>query len=94
MSIVVSVMSHFLVLHETFSVSITNKVHIIQSHLKDYLTITKKGLGVHSDQLIEQMHQEVDKTLHNSSYWVTNYESEQCGEQLEKGINHFNSYNL
>ena len=53
----------FSILHKTFGVSNSNKIHIIQSHLKDYLHKTKKGLGVHSDQLVEQMHQEVDRRV-------------------------------
>ena len=84
----------FQVLHETFNVSYTNKIHIIESHLEFYLDTTKKVLGFYSDQLIEAMHSEADKILTNSGYKVKDLDSDTCEEKLEQFIHHLNSYNL
>ena len=72
--------SSFDIVHKEFKVLYTNKVHIIESHLKEYLDTTKEGLGKHSDQLVEQMHQEVNNLLYRSCYWVNNPTSEISGE--------------
>ena len=67
---------------------------IIEAHLKYYFTETKKSLGYYTDQLVEAMHQFVNKRMSNSNYYVKDIDSDIHGESLFKGINHVNSYNL
>ena len=87
-------MTSFEVIHKEFGVSYTNKVHIIESHLKYYFKTTNKSLGYYSDQLVEAMHSEADTMLSKSGYKVNDFDSEVCGEKLLSFIKHFNSYNL
>ena len=63
-------------------------------HVKFYFQQTGKSLGFYTDQLIEAMHQYVDKRLTRSNYVVKDVTSDIHGEKLHKGINHINSYNL
>ena len=82
------------ILNDQFKMSFTPKFHIIESHLKFYFQKTGKSLGFYTDQLIEAMHQHVDKRLTRSNYVVEDNNSDIRGEKLLKGINHINSYNL
>ena len=84
----------FHILHEKWGLAYTPKFHIIESHLKFYFKETNKSLGYYTDQLIESMHQYVNKKFTNSNYYVKDLQSDIQGEHLLKGINHVNSYNL
>ena len=55
----------FGIVHEKFGTTYTNKIHIIQDHLKYYLKKTNQGLGYHTDQLVESMHQHTNKKFQN-----------------------------
>ena len=57
-------------LHLQFGITIPNKVHIIQSHLLDYINQKKEGLGKNTDQLVESVHRAVHKRFATSSYQV------------------------
>ena len=46
-----------------FNVSVSNKCHIIFHHLKDYFERKKLSLVKTSDELIENMHQYVEKRM-------------------------------
>ena len=74
--------------------SYTNKIHIIESHLEQYLDDSMKSLGYYSDQLIEVMHAGADKIINNSGYKIKDLDSDICGEKLENFVHHLNSYNL
>ena len=63
-------------------------------HVKFYFQQTGKSLGFYTDQVIEAMHQYVDKRLTRSNYIVKDITSDIHGEKLLKGIHHINSYNL
>ena len=56
--------------------------------------LCSESLGRHSDQLIEAMHQYMDKLLQQSGYWVNNEASDVCGDNLERAVHHLNAYNL
>ena len=81
-------------LNDKFNLTFTPKFHIIESHLKFYFQQTGKSLGFYTDQLIEAMHQYVDKRLTRSNYVVKDITSDIHGENLLKGVNHINTYNL
>ena len=81
-------------LHAIHSVSLTNKVHILFSHVFDYINLTGKGLGRVSDQIVEACHSALNKRLAASKYWIKDLESDLHGKMLLRGILHFNSYNL
>ena len=72
--------------------SYTNKIHIIESHLDQYLDDSKKSLGYYRDQLIKAMHAEADKIISNSGYKIKDLDSDICGEKLENFVHHLNSY--
>ena len=63
-------------------------------NLKNILHQTGKSLGFYTDQLVEAMHQYTDRRITNSNYFVKDINSDIQGENLLKGINHINSYNL
>ena len=81
-------------LHKKWGLSYTPKFHIIEAHLKYYFKETGTSLGYYTDQLIEAMHQYVNKRFTNSNYYVKDITSDINGEKLFKGVNHINSYNL
>ena len=81
-------------LHENHGLSITNKMHTIESHVMDYMNITGKTLDETNDQVIEATHQDLYKRLDGSNYQVTNKETLSHGGKLLKGVHHYNSYNL
>ena len=81
-------------LHDKWGLSLTPKFHIIEAHLKFYFRVTGKSLGFYTDQLVESMHQWVNKRFTNSNYYVKDITSDIHGEKLFKGVNHLNSYNL
>ena len=82
------------ILHEDFALSFTPKFHIVEKHLKLYFQQTGKSLGFYTDQLVEAMHQYTDRRITNSNYFVKDINSDIQGENLLKGINHIDSYNL
>ena len=81
-------------LHAKHTISITNKIHIIQSHVKDYISLTGKGLGKVCDQIVESCHSALNKRLVASGYHRKNLEGDSQGEMLFRGVLHFNSYNI
>ena len=81
-------------LNEKFNLTFTPKFHTIESHLTFYFQQRGKSLGLCTDQLIEAMHQYVDKRLTRSNYVVKDITSDIHGENLLKGVNHINTYNL
>ena len=81
------------ILKDNFQVSITNKMHILVTHVPEYIQETRLSLGQTSDQLIEASHQHVNKRFQGSNYYVKNVENPLHGEKLLKGVNHINSYN-
>ena len=81
------------ILKDKFAVSITNKMHIITTHVPEYIEETRLSLGQTSDQIIESSHQYVNKRFMGSNYFVKNVENPSHGEKLLKGLKHINSYN-
>ena len=57
---------NMLYLHAIHSVSLTNKVHILFSHVFDYINLTGKGLGRVSDQIVDTFHSALNKRLASS----------------------------
>ena len=55
---------------------------------------TKEGLGKESDQVMESMHQHVNKIFQRSGYWTKSETSDIHGDKLLRGIHHVNTYNL
>ena len=81
-------------LHGKYGMSITSKIHILITHVPQYIRLTGKSLGFLSDQTIENAHQIVNKRMENSNYYVKAVESDTHGEKLLRGILHVNSYNI
>ena len=77
-----------------YGFSITPKIHILITHVPQYIKLTGKSLGFISDQTTEMVHQIVNKRMENSNYVVKAIESDTHGEKLLKGILHVNSYNI
>ena len=86
--------SSYQYLHNHFGVSYTPKFHIIKSHLNYYLDNTKKSLGHYTDQLVEAMHQHLNRIMTRSKYYVKDITSYTQGHQLLEAVHHANSYNL
>ena len=59
---------------------------------QDYYDRTGKSLTRTSDQTVESLHQEVDKMLRRSNYWIKDPTSPLHGKKLLAGILHFNGY--
>ena len=81
-------------LHAVHSVSLTNKVHFLFSHVSDHINLTGKGLRRVSDQIVEAWHSALNKRLTASRYWIKKIESDLHGKMLLRGILQFNSCNL
>ena len=81
-------------LHGKYRFSITPKIHILISHVPQYIRLTGKSLGHVTDQTIENCHQLVNRRMERSKYYVKAVESDTHGENLLKGILHVNSYNI
>ena len=86
--------TNFLVLHEKFKLTITNKIHIMITHVPEYIMETKLSLGQTSDQLIEASHQYVNKRFNSSHYKINNVDSPMHGKKLLHGLHHINAYNF
>ena len=75
-----------------YNLSITNKVHIIFSHIQEVIYKTGKGLGEGSEQSLEACHHKFDVIW--QWYKVKDHQSPNHGEQLFKCVQHFNSFNI
>ena len=74
--------------HEKFGTTYTNKIHIIQDYLNYYLKKNNQGLGYHTDQLVESMHQDTNKIFSQSNYHAKDQFSDMHGEKHKAGIHH------
>ena len=72
------------ILQDKFSVSVTNKMHIME---------TQHSPGQTSDQIIESSHQYINKRFDRSNYKVKDVTNPIHGENLLKGVKHINTYN-
>ena len=77
-----------------FNVTVSNKFHIIFHHLKEYFDKTGLSLVKTSDELIENMHQYVEKRMVKSGYKVKDILNPLHGENLLRCILHINAYNI
>ena len=84
----------FHTIHTKFGSTIPNKVHIMISHVPEYIALIKLSLGQTSDQLIEAMHQYVNRRFTGSRYTVNNVENDSHGDKLLRGTHHINPYNV
>ena len=80
--------------HEPFGTSITPKVHAIVDHIPDYIEENGIALGKTSDQLIESTHQQHNRLFTRSKYFVKVLNSPAHKSRLEKGVHHYNTYNV
>ena len=76
------------ILQDKFSVSVTNKMHIIVTHMPEYFMETQHSLGQTSDQIIESSHQYINKRFDRSNYKVKDVTNPIHGENLLKGVKH------
>ena len=81
------------ILQDKFSVSVTNKMHILVTHVPEYIMETHHSLGQTSDQIIESSHQYINKRFDRSNYKVKDVTNPIHGENLLKGVKHINTYN-
>ena len=51
-----------------WGLNVTNKMHIIFSHVQEYIELTGHGLSAFSDQGVEAMHQKLASVLEKSHY--------------------------
>ena len=85
---------HCMILVVKFNMNISNKLHIIFDHLQDYYDYTNLSLIKTGDELIESMHQYVDKRMQKSNYMVKDYLNPRHGEKLYRAVLHLNGYNI
>ena len=81
-------------LADKYKISTTPKIHIILNHLCDYFDECEVTLKTVSDELVESMHQYVDKFMVRSCYKVKDVKNPTHGKNLFKAVCHVNSYNL
>ena len=72
----------FLELQEAFGLPITNKIHIIISHLGDYLARNGMTLLETSDQGVEASNQCFEKFINTHGYFRKHNETEDQGIML------------
>ena len=60
---------HYMILVVKIKIDISNKLHIIFDHLQDYYDNTNLSLIKTGDELIESMHQYVDKIMQKVIIW-------------------------
>ena len=77
-----------------YGFSITPKIHILITHVPQYIHLTGKSLGFVTDQTVENCHQLVNRRMEKSKYYVKALESDTHGENLYRGIMHVNTYNI
>ena len=71
---------------------ITNKAHVIISHIPQAIERTGRSLYLSSEQVVEATHAQFDKFWRN--FKVRDLESESHGKRLLKCVVFFNSKNL
>lgn len=74
--------------------STPNKVHIIISHIPEYLQKFHVPLSYTSDQNIESYHAIYEKMVKNSNYKMRDPHTIKAGEALLRSVKHMNGYNL
>ena len=79
-------------LSRDYNVSITNKIHIISTHVEQFCELTGKGLGEFSEQETENAHTMFDVTW--SRYKVKDSTSTVYHQQYFKALMDFNSKNV
>ena len=91
--IIMSFSDSYKVLQESFQIRITNKMHVILTHLLPYLQEKQTTLLYSTDQTIEATHSKLDQYLKSHGYFIkiTDLSSSQ---KLEDGINAWNCYVL
>jgi hypothetical protein len=77
-----------------FGTTVPNKVHIIQTHLVDYLNKQKSTLYRKTDQTMESVHQDLFSRMTASKYHVKNFKSDKHGQKLKQAATHYDSYNV
>ena len=60
--------------------------NLSKSHVGDYISLTGKGLGKVSDQIVESCHSALNKRLVASGYHRKNLEGDSQGEMLFRGV--------
>ena len=83
---------NFLALHRQFNVSVTNKIHIILTHVQEFCEMTDKALGEFSEQETENAHTAYDDTWNR--YKVKDSSSTVYHQQYFKSVMDFNSRNI
>jgi hypothetical protein len=83
---------NFLALHRQFNVSVTNKIHIILTHVQEFCEMTDKALGEFSEQETENAHTAYDDTWNR--YKVKDSSSSVYHQQYFKSVMDFNSRNI
>ena len=83
---------YFKVLNRDFQVSITNKIHIISTHVEQFCELTGKGLAEFSEQETENAHTVFDDTW--TRYKVKDSSSSVYHQQYFKATMDFNSKNV
>ena len=79
---------------DEFETSTTPKLYIILDHLCYYFKKTGITLRHVTDELVENMHQFVDKRMVMSGYKVKDVTHASHGIKLYRAVRHINSYNL
>ena len=75
-------------------VSKTLKIHVMERHVKDYISSIGLPLGARTDQTTEAAHQYMNKRLVRSQYRVKDIESHAHGLKLYRCVLHMNAYNV
>ena len=81
-------------LQEAFGLQITNKIHIIISHLGDYLARNGMTLLETSDQGVEASNKCFDKFINTHGYFRKHNQTEDQGIMLLRGVLAYNSYHI
>ena len=84
----------YIELKDQFTISVTNKVHVIIDHLPEYFERNKTTLLKTSDQTIEATHSKLDQFLKTHGYFRKNNDDPKSGVKLFEGILAWNSYIL
>lgn len=77
-----------------YNLSTTPKIHIILDHLCDYFDDCEVTLKTVTDELVENIHQYVEKTMVRSGYKVKHLLNPNHGLKLYNAVIHINCYNL
>ena len=83
---------NFKKLEDQFSVSMTNKMHIVCVHVEEFCDMTGRGLGEFSEQETENSHSAFDTIL--DRYRVKDTRSPVYHKQYFKAVMNFNSNNV